>query len=227
MTEAKPHHLGHRARLRTRLIEGGAQGLADYELLELILFAASARSDVKPLAKNLMSEFKTLGGVITADINALRNIKGLGDAGIAALHAVQIAAEFTLKERASALPVINSWQALLDYIHFSMGHKKIEQFRVLFLDKKNKLLGDELQSEGTVDHTPVYPREVVKRALELGATALLLVHNHPSGDPTPSEDDIRMTEAIDKAASSLNIRLHDHVIAAKDEYFSFKSHGLL
>jgi len=211
MTEPAPHYTGHRSRLRKRFIENSADGLADYELLELILFAASARGDVKPLAKTLLKEFKTFGGVITADI----------------LHAVQIASEYTLKEKATSLPIINSWQALLDYIHFSMGHKKIEHFRVLFLDKKNKLLSDELQSEGTIDHTPVYPREVVKRALELGATAILLVHNHPSGDPTPSDDDIRMTEAISKAAEALNIRLHDHVIAAKSDYFSFKSHGLI
>ena len=227
MTKPTPHYTGHRARLRERFLDKGADGLADYELLELILFAASARGDVKPLAKDLIKTFKTFGGVMTADIDDLRNVKGLGDAGIAALHAVQVGAEYTLKEKASALPVINSWQALLDYIHFSMGHKKIEHFRVLFLDKKNKLLSDELRSEGTVDHTPVYPREVVKRALELSATAILLVHNHPSGDPAPSEADIQMTEAIAKAAAALNIRLHDHVIAAKTDYFSFKSHGLI
>lgn len=223
----KPHYLGHRQRLRARLLEKGAASLADYELLEVLLFAAKPRGDVKPLAKALLKRFGTLGKVIRAPAYELEEIDGMGEAAIAALKISEAVAGELLRDEIASGPVIQSWTALLDYCRLQMGSLKREQFRVLFLNHKNALIADEVQQEGTIDHTPVYPREVLRRALELQASAIILVHNHPSGDPSPSKADIDMTRAIQIAAQSLNIRLHDHVIIAGAKHYSFKSHGLL
>lgn len=225
--QEKPHYLGHRQRLRARLLEKGADTLSEYELLEVLLFAAKPRGDVKPLAKRLIKRFGTLARVIRADMRELEQIDGMGEAAIAALKASEAVAAALLKDDIASGPVIQSWTALLDYCRLQMGTLKREQFRILFLNHKNALIADEVQQEGTVDHTPVYPREVLRRALELQASAVILVHNHPSGDPTPSKADIDMTRAIQAAAHSLNLRLHDHVIIAGSRHYSFKSHGLL
>ncbi len=225
--QEKPHYIGHRQRLRARLLEKGVSSLAEYELLEVLLFAAKPRGDVKPLAKALLKRFGTLAKAIRAPVHELEEIKGMGEAAIVALKISEAVAGELLKDEIISGPVIQSWTALLDYCRLQMGALKREQFRILFLNHKNGLIADEVQQEGTVDHTPVYPREVLRRALELQASAVILVHNHPSGDPTPSKADIEMTQAIRTAALSLNIRLHDHVIIAGSKHYSFKSHGLL
>jgi DNA repair protein RadC len=225
--DARPHHLGHRQRLREKILKHGPTGLADYELLELILFGAIPRGDVKPIAKELIRRFGSFADVISAEPQRLMEVAGVGDSAAAYIKSVQAASLRFLQDQVLDRPVISSWDALLDYCRASMGYSRQEQFRVLFLDKKNTLIGDEVQQKGTVDHTPVYPREVVKRALELGATAIIMVHNHPSGDPTPSKADVDMTKQVVDAARSLGITVHDHVIIAKRESYSFKSHGLL
>ncbi len=227
MSKADTMQSGHRQRLRKRFLEGGGKALADYELLELILFAARPRGDVKPLAKQLIREFGSLGDVLHAEPAALARMPGLGDAGIAAIKAIGAASEHMLIEKIKGGPIIQSWTHLLDYCKMTMGQRKKEQFRVLFLDQKHRLIADEKQQEGTVDHTPVYPREVLRRALELSASSVILVHNHPSGDPTPSKDDIEMTKSIANAARSMNIKLHDHLIIASGGHYSFKSNGLI
>lgn len=224
---SRPHHLGHRARLRKRLIEQGPGALADYELLEMLLFAGNPRGDTKPLAKTLMARFGSLARVLSATPGELAKVKGLGETGVAALTVVPEAARRLAREQAQEAPVIASWQKLLDYCRITLAHERVECFHVLFLDRKNKLIADERQQRGTVDHTPVYPREVVKRALDLGASALILVHNHPSGDPTPSKADIAMTKAVVEAATKLDIAVHDHVIVGREGHASFKSLGLL
>lgn len=223
----KPHHLGHRQRLRERFRSGGAAALADYELLELLLFNADARKDMKPLAKALIKEFGSFADAISADEAALRDVKGAGDAVIHQLKLVQAAALRLARAQVINRPVISSWNALLDYCQAAMGYAKVEQFRVLFLDRKNVLIADEVQQQGTVDHTPVYPREVVKRAINLGASAVILVHNHPSGDTTPSKADIEMTKQVAAAGQALGIALHDHVVIGRGGHTSFKSLGLL
>lgn len=223
----KPHYLGHRQRLRQKILKSGAGALADYELLELVLFGAMPRGDVKPIAKALLNRFGSVADVISADPARLMEVDGVGESAVAYLKTVQAASLKLLQEQVINRPVISSWDALLDYCRASMAYAGQEQFRVLFLDKRNTLIADEIQQMGTVDHTPVYPREVVKRALELGATALILVHNHPSGDPTPSKADIDMTKKVVDAARNLGIVVHDHVIVAKKECLSFKSRGLL
>jgi DNA repair protein RadC len=227
--EPKPHYHGHRDRLRQRFLDGGADALPDYELLELILFAANPRADVKPMAKALIDRFGGLPKVLGAPPDALdrAGIAGLGTAGIAAIKAAQTAGLRLLAAEARAAPVISSWQALLDYLRAAMAYEAVEQVRILFLDRKNRLIADEVQGRGTVDHTPVYPREVVRRALELGASALILVHNHPSGDPTPSQADIEMTRAVQEAAASLGVAVHDHLVVGAAETASFRSLGLL
>lgn len=222
----KPHYHGHRQRLRERFLKGGPDSLPDYELLELILFGAIRQGDVKPLAKRLIDQFDGLAGVLTAEVEALQNA-GLGESTIATVKASQAAALHLSRARVMQQPIVSSWQALLDYCRAAMGHDKTEAFRILFLDRKNRLIGDEVQQRGTIDHTPVYPREVVKRALELGATALILVHNHPSGDATPSKADIEMTKQIAAAAGPLGIVLHDHLIMTRVEEASFRALGLL
>jgi len=188
---------------------------------------AFPRSDTKPLAKALLKQFGGYTEVISADAARLRDVKGVGDSVVAALKIVQASSLKLAQGRVLDRPALKSWQALLDYCTASMGFNKTEQFRILFLDKKNILIADEVQQEGTIDHTPVYPREVVKRALELGASALILVHNHPSGDPSPSSGDIEMTRKIIEAAKALGVNVHDHLIIGKGEHFSFKTLGLI
>jgi len=223
----KPHYLGHRRRLRQRFLAGGADALPDYELLELVLFAAQPRGDVKPAAKSLLERFGSFAEVISAEPERLAEVAGVGEAAIAQLKVVQAAAQRLARGRVLEREVIGSWQALLDYCRATMAYAKTEQFRILFLDRRNALIADEKQQQGTVDHTPVYPREVVKRALELGASAIILVHNHPSGDVTPSRSDIEMTREVSEAAGKLGIQVHDHLIIGRGEHASFRSLGLL
>lgn len=223
----KPHHTGHRARLRERFLKS-PDALPDYELLEIILFPARPVGDVKPLAKELLSKFGgSLAKVLQAEPQELCAVDGVNDAAVAAIKAAQVAAARLLKAEASSRTVVQSWSALLDYCRLKIGHIKHEEFHVLFLDRKFALLADEMQQKGTVDHAPVYPREVVKRALDLGASGMILVHNHPSGDASPSKADIDITRAIIAAAKPLSLHVHDHIIIGKGEHYSFKSHGLI
>jgi len=221
-----PDHAGHRARLRERFLKARGD-LADYELIELLLFSAMPRRDVKPIAKALLKRFGSFAGVLNADLNALCEISGIGDTAAVSLLAVREASVRLLQDDIMDQPVLGNWQSLMDYLRAAMAHGKKEQFRILFLNRKNVLIADELQQEGTVDHTPVYPREVIKRALDLGASALILVHNHPSGDPTPSQADIEMTRELQGAGEKLGISLHDHVVVSKSGNTSFKTLGLL
>ncbi len=223
----KPHYAGHRERLRNRFMQGGADALPDYELMELVLFRAIPRRDVKPLAKDIIERFGSFSAAISAPPTRLREVSGLGDAAIIELKLVEAAAHRLAQGRVLNRPAISSWDALLDYCQTSMAHKDTEQFRILFLDRKNTLIADEIQQQGTIDHTPVYPREVVKRALELGSAALILVHNHPSGDPTPSDADVAMTREIAKAGESLGIQIHDHLVIGRGKHVSFRGTGLL
>jgi DNA repair protein RadC len=225
--EAPPGHLGHRARMRRKLLEAGPDSLLDHELLEMTLFLALPRRDTKPLARDLIARFGSYAGAIAAPPIELRQVEGLGDAGLAALKTVHGAALRLARAEVKDLPVLNSWDRLLDYLTAVLSRERIEQFRVLFLDSKNRLIADEAQARGTVNHTPVYPREVVKRALELQATALILVHNHPSGDPTPSRADIEMTAEVKAAAAVLGIALHDHLIIGNGRHVSLRREGLL
>ena len=201
--------------------------MPDYELLEIMLFAASPRSDVKPLAKQLLQRFGNLAGVITAHLDELLEIKGVNDAVLSQLKVVQDAAERLIKQDIEDKPILQSWKALLDYCRASMGHLKKEQFRMLFLNKKLMVIADELQEYGTVDQTPVYPREVVKRALQLEASSIILVHNHPSGDVRPSNADIQITKQIMQASEAVGIILHDHVIISSKSHYSFKENGAM
>lgn len=225
MTEA--HQKGHRQRLRERFVQGGADAMPDYELLELLLFQSIPRRDVKPLAKLLIQKYGSLAGVLNAPLDQLSQEEGIQTTTAAALKTVQVCAQRLLRQDVTNQPIFSNWQRLLDYCHAMMAHEKAEQFRILFVNRKNELIADEVQGRGTVDHTPVYPREVVKRALELGATALILVHNHPSGDTTPSKADIEMTRAIVKAAEAIDIIVHDHLIVSRKGHTSFKTEGLL
>ena len=213
----------HRKRLRSRFMEGGAAAMPDYELLELLLFRAIPRQDVKPLARLLLDTFGDFNRVVSAPLPRLMAVKGVGEAVVQELKIVEAAAQRMARARVMQRPVLSSWDALLDYCHTAMAHRETEQFRILFLDRKNVLIADEEQARGTVDHVPVYPREVVKRALELNASALILVHNHPSGDPTPSDADISMTMQIRDAAETLGIVLHDHLIVGKERELSFRA----
>ena len=226
MSEAT-ERAGHRQRLRERFLRGGDGALADYELLELVLYQAIARRDTKPIAKALIARFGDFAGVVTADAADLRSIKGIGDSAVVALKAIGAAAKRLAHDQVVDRAVLSSWDLLIEYLKIALGHEPREQFRVLFLDSKNALLKDEGEYQGTVNHSPVYPREIVKRALELHATAIIMVHNHPSGDPTPSKADIAMTKEVRDAAAKLGIVLHDHVIVARSGYASFKSMGLL
>lgn len=217
----------HRLRLRSRFAEGGAAAMPDYELLELVLFRAIPRQDVKPLARRLLETFGDFNRVLSAPPARIAAVKGAGPAVVLELKIVEAAAQRLARARVMHRPVISSWNALIDYCHTAMAHRETEQFRVLYLDRKNTLIADEAQGNGTVDHVPVYPREVVKRALELNASALILVHNHPSGDPTPSNADIAMTEQVRAAAEALSITLHDHLIIGKERELSFRAEGYL
>jgi DNA repair protein RadC len=218
---------GHRARMRLRLLTAGPDALADYELLEMVLFLALPRRDTKPIARALLAKFGSFSNAISAAPQELRGIDGLGEAGVAALKTVQAAALRLARAEVREEPVLANWDRLIAYLTAAMAREKVEQFRVLFLDAKNRLIADEAQSRGTVNHTPVYPREVVRRALEHQATALILAHNHPSGDPTPSAADIAMTREVARAAEALSIRLHDHVIVGNGKWLSFRREGLL
>ncbi|MEM7493820.1 MAG: DNA repair protein RadC [Pseudomonadota bacterium] len=225
--DAKPHWQGHRDRLRAKLLKRGPDALEDYELLETLLFAFIPRRDVKPIAKALLQRFGSLSAIFAADPKDLIQTKGIGETVTAYLKATQEIGFRAAQETIKSKPIISSWTALLSYVRSQLQHESREQFRVLFLDKKNQLLADELMGQGTVDHAPVYPREIAKRALELHASALILVHNHPSGDPTPSRADIDMTREIIDALAPLDILVHDHLIAAKQGVTSFKSQGLI
>lgn len=217
----------HRARLRARFMQGGTAAMPDYELLELVLFRAIPRRDVKPLARALLEQFHDFNGVVSAPAQRLKTVSGVGEAVITELKIIEAASQRLSRARVMQRQVISSWDALLDYCHTTMAHRETEQFRLFFLDTKNVLIADEAQASGTVDHVPVYPREVVKRALELNASALILVHNHPSGDPTPSEADILMTQKVRDAVEVMGITLHDHLIIGKACELSFRSEGYL
>lgn len=208
-------------------MDGGAQAMPDYEMLELVLFRAVPRRDVKPLARELLDTLGDFNRVLSAPVEKLRRVPGVGNAVITELKIVEAAAHRMARSKVIKRHVISSWDAVLDYCHTTMAHRDTEQFRVLFLDRKNVLIADEEQARGTVDHVPVYPREVVKRALEHNASALILVHNHPSGDPTPSESDIQMTAQVNDAAQALGITLHDHLIVGRSTELSFRSAGYL
>jgi DNA repair protein RadC len=228
VTAKQPSYIAnHRQRLRARFMQGGADPLPDYELLELVLFRAIPRRDVKPLANALMEQFGDFNRVVTAPEARLRDITGVGDAVIIELKIIEAAAHRMARSKIMQQHVVSSWDALLDYCHTVMAHRETEQFRVLYLDRKNVIIADEEQAKGTVDHVPVYPREVAKRALELNASALILVHNHPSGDPTPSQADIDMTGQVLAACAALGMTLHDHLIIGKSTELSFRSEGYL
>ncbi len=225
--EDVPHYHGHRQRLRERFLAGGQNALPDYELLELLLFLSIPQRDTKPLAKSLIARFGSFGDVIAAPAERLMEVDGVKEATVAALKIVEASALRLAKARVINKPALSSWEALLDYCQAAMARSVTEEFRVLYLDRKNILVADEVHQRGTVDHTPVYPREVVKRALELGASALILVHNHPSGDPTPSRADVAMTKEIAAAAKALKIEVHDHLVIGRGKHASFKAMGLL
>jgi DNA repair protein RadC len=221
------HYHGHRQRLRQRFLTAGSEAISDYEMLELILFRAIPQRDVKPLAKELLATFGSFSEVIAAPAERLKEVDGLGEAAIAELKIVQAAANRLVRGEVKQRQVLSSWSNVLDYCRAAMAFESKEHFRILFLDKGNHLIADEQHQTGTVDHTPVYPREVVKRALELSATAVILVHNHPSGDPTPSRADIDMTRAIVEVARPLGIAVHDHLIVGKDGHASLKALKLM
>jgi DNA repair protein RadC len=224
---AVPHYHGHRQRLRQRFLAAGNEAVSDYELIELILFRAIPQRDLKPLAKELLAKFGSFAEVISAPVERLKEVKGLGEAAITELKIVQAAASRLARGQVMRRPVLSSWANVLDYCRAAMAFADKEEFRILFLDKRNRLIADERHQTGTVDHTPVYPREVVKRALELSATAVILVHNHPSGDPTPSRADVEMTRAIVEVARPLGIAVHDHIIVGKDGHASLKGLKLI
>jgi DNA repair protein RadC len=223
----KPHYLGHRERLRDRFREAGPEALADYELLEMVLYRAILRGDTKPLAKTLIAKFGSFSEVISAPEERLKEVSGVGDVVVTELKLVRAASLRLMKGDVINRPVLSSWTAILDYCRAAMAFQDREQFRILFLDKKNQLIADEVQQEGTVDHTPVYTREVMKRALELSASAIILAHNHPSGDPTPSFADIDMTQKIIEAGQKLGIVIHDHVIIGRKGHASFRGLKLI
>jgi DNA repair protein RadC len=222
-----PDYLQHRQRLRERFLRDNGEGFADYELLELLLCLAIPRRDVKPLAKRLIKAFGSFAGVIAADPAALREVSGVGETTVAALKLVRAGALRLARQEIVKRDVVGSWQALIDYCRSHIAFAGIEEFHVLFLDGKNAVITAERQQTGTVNHAPVYPREVMKRALELGAQALIVVHNHPSGDPAPSEADIAMTRDLRTAAEHLGLVLHDHLIIARSGHASFRAQGLL
>ena len=221
----KPDHLGHRKRLRERFMSGA--GLQDYELLELLLAQSQPRIDTKPAAKALIRKFGSFAAVMAASPEALQEVDGVGPAASAIIKVVQACAVRMAQQDVMQRDIIGSWKKLIDYCRMAMAEEKTEQFRLLFLDNKNALIADEKQQHGTVNHTPVYPREVVKRALELGASAIILVHNHPSGDPTPSQDDIDMTREVAAAAEKLGIAVHDHIVIGRKGHASLRSMGYL
>ena len=223
----KPGHAGHRQRLKERFLKAGADALPDYEMLELLLFQAMPRRDTKPLAKALLKRFGSFAEVISAEPRALKEVEGVGDGAVVAIKTVQASALRLVRQEVIGRPVLSNWDKLLEYCRASMAFENTERFRILFLNKQNAVIADEVQQTCTVDHTPVYPREVVKRALELGATAIIMVHNHPSGDPKPSKADIEMTKEVADDGQKLGITLHDHLIMTRGGHASFKEMGLL
>lgn len=225
--DTRPHYHGHRQRLRERFLAAGEEALPDYELLELLLCLAIPRGDVKPLAKALLARFGSFAGVISADPASLRTMPGLGEVSVVALKVARAAAIRLAKVEVLNRPVIASWTQLIDYCRVAMAHKGVEEFRVLYLDRQNRLIADEVQHRGTIDHTPVYPREVARRALEQGACSVIIVHNHPGGDPTPSKPDREMTREVAAALKALGIQLHDHLVIGRAGTASFRSLGLL
>lgn len=224
--DVAPHYHGHRQRLRERFRKAGAAALQDYELIELLLFAAIPRRDVKPLAKAVIERFGSYAGALSASREELAAIDGLGDAAIDTLLAVREAAVRLARTEISDKPILGRWEKLMEYLTADMARAKQEHFRLLFLDRKNRLIHDEIHQKGTVDRAPVYPREVAKRCLELNASAVILVHNHPSGDTQPSRADIDVTREIDKALKAIGVAVHDHVVVGRDGHTSFKSMGL-
>ncbi|MEL7273821.1 MAG: DNA repair protein RadC [Pseudomonadota bacterium] len=227
VSKSEPHYHGHRDRLRARFEMGGPKGLLDYELLELLLYRFIPRRDTKPIAKALLDQFGSLGGVLNASRTDLLKVSGIGLSSALDLQAMAAITRRSLKEEISDRPILSSWSAVIEYCTAAMAHETIEQFRILFLDKRNCLIADEVQQKGTLDHTPVYPREVVKRALEQSASALILVHNHPSGDPSPSLADIEMTKIILETAAPLGITIHDHIIIGRHGHVSMKAQNLI
>jgi DNA repair protein RadC len=223
----EPHYKGHRQRLRERFLSGGSEALQDYELLELLLFMAIPRRDVKPLAKTLLQTFGSLPELMAATPEELMRVDGISENTATAIKSVEAVATRMMKQEIAKKPLLNNWTRLMDYCHATMAHEKKEHFRIIFLNKKNELIADEIQGTGTVDHTPAYPREIMKRSLELGATAIILMHNHPSGDPKPSAADIDMTHQIIRAAEPFNITVHDHIIISRNGYTSMKNQGLM
>jgi DNA repair protein RadC len=217
----------HRARMRARLLGAGPDAVADHELLEMALFLAIPRRDTKPIAYRLIKRFGSFANAIAAPMRELVAVEGMGEASAAALKIVHAAALRLARAEIIGRPVLSHWDALIDYLNAAMARERVEQFRIIFLDNKNRLLADEAQARGTVNHTPVYPREVVKRALELNASAIILVHNHPSGDPTPSRDDIVMTQQIADAAQTVSVVVHDHIIVGNGRWTSFRGEGLI
>ena len=225
--DGAPHYYGHRDRLRARFVQVGGDALPDYELLELVLFRLIPRRDVKPIAKELLRRFGTFAEVLAAPPARLMEVDGIGETVVTDLKVVEAAARRLVKGDVAKRQVLSSWASVIDYCRAAMAFMDKEQFRLLFLDKRNGLIADEVQQSGTVDHTPVYPREVVKRALELSASALILVHNHPSGDPTPSPADIKMTREIIEVAKPLGIIVHDHIIVGREGHASLKGLKLI
>ncbi|WP_420547549.1 RadC family protein [Curvivirga sp.] len=225
--EVRKDQLGHRKRLRTRFLKDLGRAMEDYELLELILTQAIPRGDVKPLAKRLIASFKSYAGVLSATPEELQKVEGIGEAAVVAIKLSQQSALRLLKQEAFKGHILNNWQNLMDYLQAAMGREKVEQLRILYLNQKNHLIADEVQNIGTVNHTPLYPREIVKRALDLSAVAIIIVHNHPSGDPAPSQEDIQITNMVKDAGNNLGIILHDHIIIGHNSYLSFKTQGLL
>ena len=223
----KPHYLGHRERLREKFLEQGSDALADYEIVELLLTLARPRIDCKPIAKALLKQFGTLPAVMAAHPDALRSVPDVGESTITALKLVQAAAQRMLKREVLDKPVLDSWNRVLDYCHSVMAHQREEQLRLFFLDGRNALVADEMQSKGTVNHTPLYVREVVKRALELGASALIMAHNHPTGDPSPSRDDIALTREVRNALRAVGVSLHDHIIIGRKGHCSLRSMNVI
>jgi DNA repair protein RadC len=218
---------GHRARMRQRLLKAGPDSLADHEMLEMILFIALPRRDTKPIARDLLTRFRNFGGVLGAPEQELRRVEGVGEAGAAAVKLVQAAALRMMRHELASEPVLSTWDRLTDYLTAAMGHERTEQFRVLFLDGRNKLIGDEIQGIGTINHAPAYPREVIRRCLELHASAVILVHNHPSGEPTPSREDVALTAEIVRAAEVMGIAVHDHIVIGRGKWVSFRAEKLM
>lgn len=223
----KPDHLGHRARLRQRLLDGGAEALADYEVLEFLLFAGMRQGDTKPVAKALLNRFGSLAAVLNADPAALQQTKGVGMTSAAALRSVAVAARRMARSEVLEKPVLSSWQALLDYLQIDMAHLTVERVRVLYLDTKNRLIDDHHVGDGSIDEAAIHPREVIRRAMDVGASALILVHNHPSGSPEPSRADIQITQRIAEAGRILGVTVHDHVIVGREGNVSLRAKGLI